>query len=177
MARPKKNDQPTVNVSLRIDPKVKFAIELLAREQKRTITGVVEWSVMQALNGQRMKTPAGNDVSFLELMDLVWSPDEAERITLLGVFAPHILDHEESCIWNVIKSSGIFLEATEIDPNGMAKAYRPKMGFIKLVWPMIKDRGIALAQWPTPYQSTVITEAEIRAELGDEVFLESESFR
>lgn len=177
MARPRKNEQPTVNVSLRIDPKVRFAIELLAREQKRTITGVVEWSVMQALNGQKVVTPAGNEMTFLDLMDIVWSPDEAERVTLLGMFAPHILDHDESCIWNVIKSSGIFMEALETDANGLARSYRPKMGFIKMAWPLIKDRGMALSQWPNAYLSTVITEGEIFDHFGEEVFKEIESFR
>ena len=63
MPRPKKSEQPSVNVSLRIDPKIKFAIELLAREQKRSITGVIEWAVMQALQGQIVRTPSGNEIT------------------------------------------------------------------------------------------------------------------
>lgn len=177
MARPKKSDQPTVNVSLRIDPKIKFAIDLLSREQKRSITGVLEWAVMQALKGQMITTPNGDEISMFQLTEWAWSPDEAERVTLLGIFAPHILSHEESCIWTVMKSSGLFLTPIEIDERGVPKSYTPKMGFIKLVWPLLKARGIRLAEWSYEYQSNIVTEADIVEFFGEDMLKEVEPFR
>lgn len=176
MARPKKSEQPSVNVSLRIDPKIKFAIELLAREQKRSITGVVEWAVMQALKGQQVKTPAGNEISMLELMDLTWSPDEAERVTMLGIFSPHTLNHEESCIWTIIRSSGIFLKGMNPDSRGMATSYVPKMNFIKSVWPFLKARGKTLADYPGDYQTTILTEGDLIKEFGEDIMKEADEY-
>lgn len=177
MARPKKSEQPTVNVSLRIDPKIKFAIDLLSREQKRSITGVIEWAVMQALKSQMVATPKGDEISMFQLTEWAWSPDEAERVTLLGIVAPHILSHEESCIWTVIKSSGLFLTPIEIDERGVPKSYTPKMGFIKLVWPLLKARGYRLAEWSNEYQSNIVTEADIVEFFGEEILKEAEPFR
>lgn len=177
MARPKKSEQPTVNVSLRIDPKIKFAIDLLSREQKRSITGVIEWSVMQALKGQTVTTPAGNELSLYELMDLVWSPDEAERVTMLGIFSPHSLTHEESCIWTIIRSSGLFLKGMDPDDRGMARSYIPKMNFIKSVWPLLKSRGKTLADWPGDYQTTILTEGDLIKEFGEDIMKEADEYR
>ncbi|WP_443690687.1 hypothetical protein [Pseudomonas sp.] len=176
MPRPKKSEQPSVNVSLRIDPKIKFAIELLAREQKRSITGVIEWAVMQALQGQIVRTPSGNEITMLELMDLTWSPDEAERVTMLGIFSPHTLNHEETCIWTVIRSSGIFLRGENPDARGMATTYVPKMNFIKTVWPLLKARGKTLADWPNIYQTTILTEGDLIAEFGEDIMKEADEY-
>ena len=176
MARPRKTEQPTINVSLRIDPKTRYAIELLSREQKRTITGVIEWAVMQALQNQSTASSDREARSLLSLTEETWSPDEAERITLLGIQAPHLLDHEESCLWSVIRNSGFFLKAIDVDENGIPKSFVPRMGAIKLAWPLIKDLGVQLANWSSQFSSRVITEKDVREYLGDEAFEEFKSF-
>ncbi|QXG29085.1 hypothetical protein [Pseudomonas viridiflava] len=176
MARPKKAEQSTVNVSLRIDPKIRYAIELLAREQKRSITGVIEWSVMQALNAQEVKTPAGNTLTLYELMDLTWSPDEAERITALGVFSPHTLNHEENCIWTLIKSSGFFMLRGG-SSKGDVSEFLPNIPLIKMCWPLIKERGVQLAEWPNPWDSKVITEADIKEHFGEDFLVDLDAYR
>jgi hypothetical protein len=177
MARPKKSEQPTVNVSLRIDPKIKFAIDLLSREQKRSITGVIEWSVMQALKTQSIKTPAGNEISLYELMDLAWSPDEADRIISLGVFSPYTLNHEENCIWTLIKASGVFMKHVAAQPNHGINDFVPNIPLIKICWPLIKEKGVELSQWPRPGLSNIITESDIKDYFGDDFLDDLEAYR
>lgn len=176
MARPKKAEQTTINVSLRIDPKIRYAIDLLAREQKRSITGVIEWSVLQALKAQEVTSPAGNTLSLYELMDLTWSPDEAERITALGVFSPHTLNHEESCIWSLIKSSGLFMLRGKGDNHDVSE-FIPNIPLIKMCWPLIKDKGVQLAEWPHPGASKIITEGDIQEFFGDDFLADIEAYR
>ena len=43
-----KKNTTSVNLSLRLDPRSKYLIDLMARHQKRTITGVIEWAVERA---------------------------------------------------------------------------------------------------------------------------------
>ena len=43
-----KKASTSVTLSLRLDPRSKYLIDLLARQQKRTITGVIEWAVERA---------------------------------------------------------------------------------------------------------------------------------
>lgn len=177
MARPKKSDQPTVNVSLRIDPKIKFAIDLLSREQKRSITGVIEWSVMQALKTQSIQTPSGDEISLYELMDLAWSPDEADRIISLGTLSPHTLNHEENCIWTLIKSSGIFMARGAAQANNGLNEFVPNIPLIKMCWPLIKDKGVEFAEWPRSGRSNVITESDIQKHFGDDFLADLEAYR
>ena len=42
-----KKNTTSVNLSLRLDPRSKYLIDLMARHQKRTITGVIEWAVVR----------------------------------------------------------------------------------------------------------------------------------
>ena len=48
-----KTGSASVSVSMRLDPKTKYLIDLLARDQKRTITGVIEWAIERAAEQQR----------------------------------------------------------------------------------------------------------------------------
>lgn len=140
MARPKKHVQPTVNVSLRIDPKVKFAIELLAREQKRTITGAIEWAVQKALSSQQVTT--GADVGNLQmLVDRVWSPDDLERVLYLGIFTEHLLSFEEQCLWLVVRDNPHFLEVQERDAAGRIASFVLRKARIDFCRDLIEKRA------------------------------------
>ena len=43
----KKSKERTAGLTIRMSPKTKFSLELLARKQKRTLTDVVEWALVQ----------------------------------------------------------------------------------------------------------------------------------
>lgn len=118
MARPNKSaDQtPTVSVSLRINPRVKYGIDLAARIQKRTVTGVVEWAVDKALADVLMpasilindEDPAAPNDLAAQLDDLLWSTNEGVRLVLLASRYPSLLSYEETRIWETIKLSPPF---------------------------------------------------------------------
>lgn len=117
MAKRESAPKKTETLTLRLDPKTKFAIELLAREQKRTLAGVIEWSVEKALAGQEVVT--GSEKGNLrQLVDKVWSPDELERTIGLGIHAEHSLSFEEQCFWLVIRDNPHFLEVYDRDAAG-----------------------------------------------------------
>ncbi|WP_312253929.1 MULTISPECIES: hypothetical protein [Stutzerimonas] len=116
MARPKKTaDQAsTVSVSLRIDPRIKYGIDLAARIQKRTVTGVVEWAVQEGL--QQIEAPLSvlakegdSPSSVAALVDEeLWSADEAVRFFQLASNFPSLLTYEETQLWETIKLSPPF---------------------------------------------------------------------
>jgi len=126
MARPKKTaDQAaTVSVSLRIDPRIKYGIDLAARVQKRTVTGVVEWAVERALSdvklpvdfmveGDQGKPELPEPQSVLDAVkERLWSPDEATRLMRLAFECPSLLTFEEGLIWESIRLSPPFWRFT-----------------------------------------------------------------
>lgn len=96
----------SVNVSLRLDPKTKYLIDLLARDQKRTITGVIEWALERAADQERFDVSSGYDgPSFRDMLDVLWSTDESMRLVALAFNKPSLLDYDEMRIWETIKAS------------------------------------------------------------------------
>lgn len=125
MARPRKvSDQSsTVSVSLRVDPAIKYAIDIAARVQKRTVTGVVEWSVEKALAEVMMpadflvegsKGPVlPEPVSVMAAVkERLWSPDESIRLVTLAFQYPSLLTFDESRVWESIRLSPPFWKFT-----------------------------------------------------------------
>ncbi|QWL80231.1 hypothetical protein [Aeromonas hydrophila] len=98
-----KKNTTSVNMTLRLDPRSKYLIDLLTRQQKRTITGVIEWAVERA----GAETTFDNDrgISFLEVIDSLWSTDESVRLANLALARPDLLDYDELRIWETIKAS------------------------------------------------------------------------
>jgi hypothetical protein len=106
----------TVSVGIRIDPRIKYGIDLAARIQKRTVTGVVEWAIERALAEVNMphsifiedEAPdAPTDLAY-HLDDVLWSSNEGVRLVLLASRYPSLLSYEETRIWETIKLSPPF---------------------------------------------------------------------
>ncbi|MGL6368959.1 hypothetical protein ACSZNB_04330 [Aeromonas hydrophila] len=98
-----KKNTTSVNMTLRLDPRSKYLIDLLARQQKRTITGVIEWAVERA--GTEAIFDNENGLNFLEVIDSLWSTDESIRLANLAQARPDLLDYDELRIWETIKAS------------------------------------------------------------------------
>lgn len=152
MARPRKtpDQSATISVSLRIDPKVKYAIDLLAREQKRTITGVVEWAVMQAVRAHKMPGYVGKDdedLSLYDFLEMAWSPIESHRIVALGSYMESLLTFEESCLYKVVKSIPEMYQEVNYDPKDPTYVEtRIKYELLGAYWPMIEQRAKQLME-------------------------------
>ena len=94
----------TVSVGIRIDPKIKFALDMMGREQKRSLTAVIEWAISRAIAEQ----PWDIEGSFAQTIDKVWSTDESTRFANLGFEMPQVLTYDELRIWETIKASPYF---------------------------------------------------------------------
>lgn len=103
-----KSSNPTVSVSLRIDPKSKYLIDLLAREQKRTITGVIEWALDRAAMDTSFYSDMNDSRSYAEVIDSLWSTDESVRLIKLAITKPGLLDYDEMRVWETIRASKDF---------------------------------------------------------------------
>lgn len=101
-----KKTSTSVTLSLRLDPRSKYLIDLLARDQKRTITGVIEWAVERA--GTEAIFDKENGTNFLDTIDTIWSTDESLRLTNLAQARPDLLDYDEMRIWETIRASPFF---------------------------------------------------------------------
>lgn len=97
----------TVSVGIRIDPKIKFALDLMGRLQKRSLTAVIEWAIANAIAQQRVDTSMSGE-SLDHLLDEIWSTDESMRLIMLAIHLPAALTYDELRIWETIKASAPF---------------------------------------------------------------------
>jgi predicted transcriptional regulator len=92
----------TVSVGIRIDPKIKFALDLMGRMQKRSLTAVIEWAISNAIAQQQFRSP---DETFADAIEKVWSTDESTRFVQQALYMPETLTYDELRIWETIKES------------------------------------------------------------------------
>lgn len=164
----KKPPKKTDALTLRLDPRAKFLIELLSRDGHQTITGVIESAVSRLGNDRKVKLPGG-DISLTAAIERIWSPVESERVVNLALFTPSLLTHEEGCIRAVLEGADhIFFNKFEIrgdqdfeyrthdadalrgvilqGVDGATVYVTPKRRVIKLAWDLIRARAVELAE-------------------------------
>lgn len=95
----------TVAVGIRIDPKIKFALDIMGRLQKRSLTAVIEWAISNAIAQQSLDFDGG---TLSSVLDKVWSTDESARLAKLAIHMPEALTYDELRIWETIKATSYF---------------------------------------------------------------------
>ncbi|MGY3027161.1 hypothetical protein ACVWXR_004996 [Pseudomonas lurida] len=124
----------TVSVGIRIDPKIKFALDIMGRLQKRSLTAVIEWSISQAIASQTTDADGGTLASSI---DKIWSTDESVRMVNLAINMPEALTYDELRVWETIRSSEYFWNTY---PNGSFgdNFDRLELNLIRSNWALIQ---------------------------------------
>lgn len=123
-------------LSIRIDPRLRYGLEMMARQQRRSVTGVVEWAIDATLKREYATSDAqGDNPTFNDLLGQVWRPNEVERLVNLAKRFPELLTYEESRLWEVIKLTPDFWEQVR---NGRVLERRIRREVLVDQWEIIK---------------------------------------
>lgn len=96
------------NINVRLDPKLKFALELAARKQRRTLSSFVEWAIEEAVKNVRV-TNINNDVCSVDhAMKVAWDVEESDRLVKLALNFPELLSFDEERLWKIISEHSSF---------------------------------------------------------------------
>ena len=81
----------TDNITVRVEPRLRYLTMLAARQQHRSLSALIEWAVQEQLKTMKVDgTP---------LLDLdLWDVDEEDRLKLLALNAPNLLTYDEE-VW------------------------------------------------------------------------------
>lgn len=95
-----KKPKPTRSetLGLRLDPRMKYALELLSRAQHRSISGTVEWCVERALQSETFTSELADPdfpLPFDQLTDRIWDVDPYQRLIDLCCYVPKLATFEE----------------------------------------------------------------------------------
>lgn len=106
----KKKSIRTETIGFRLDPKLRFAAEMAARKQRRSLSNFIEWAVEEAVAnvvlGPNQKS--GDEQTAHDLMHSVWDVDEPDRFINLASKFSYLLTHDEEKLSKLIVSSGWF---------------------------------------------------------------------
>jgi len=95
-------------VTVRLDPKLRFAAELAARRQRRTLSSFIEWAIGEAVN--RVEITDSENVN--DIVAQVWDVEEADRFIKLALNFPEFLSFDEERLWKIIKNCKNFWLST-----------------------------------------------------------------
>jgi len=119
-------------VTVRLDQRLRFAAELAARKQRRTVSSFIEWAVEQAVsnviirdNGERRESD-----SIMDMMPSIWDVEEPDRIIKCALLFPELLNFDEERKWKLIQNHPYFWKGVETRSSG-AIHWRINIGNIK----------------------------------------------
>lgn len=124
----------TVSVGIRIDPKIKFALDMMGRSQKRSLTAVIEWAIATAMTQQTIESVSGPK-AVDEVIEGIWSTDEATKFLSMCFEVPSLLTYDEMRLWDTIQLSGDFW--TTAEATGYRSHLREKI--VRDHWDRIKE--------------------------------------
>lgn len=101
-------------VTVRLDPKLKFAAELAARKQRRTISSFIEWAIELAIRQVDVAPSEEHVTTVDEAVMNVWDVEEPDRMVKLAAYYPQLLSYEEEKIWKIIREYQPFWDGSGI---------------------------------------------------------------
>ena len=141
MPRKAKGETKGEVVTLRLTPRIRYGLELLARQQRRTLSSVAEWAFYEAFKTESIAPSTGEEKTLKEALDDLWDPVEPDRLVKLAQKYPSLLTYEEDLIWKVIKEEPSFWLELKSGTGGLLgyAPPQPDMKRIRRLWPAIKE--------------------------------------
>ncbi|CAI2719366.1 hypothetical protein [Nitrospina watsonii] len=118
----KKKTSRTETIGFRLDPKLRFAAELAARKQRRSLSSFIEWAVEEATKkvvleyreSSNLDEPPRAETAF-DTIKTVWDVDEADRFAKLAMTYPELLTHDEEVLWKLICQNGFLWKGKYVE--------------------------------------------------------------
>jgi hypothetical protein len=117
--------------TLRLDPKLRYFLELAARHQHRTLSSYLESAAEQSLKEIQLRSPDGSYRFITELMTQLWDADEATRFVKLASGYPDLLDYQQQTLWKLIRDNRFVWPRS---PQGQMAA-EPNISRLGSYWP------------------------------------------
>ena len=103
MAVTVKKTEKAERLAIRLLPKEKFSIELLAQKQGKSITAIIKDALDSALRDPDTGLiKGGPDGETSYLPDVCWHPIESDRVINLGQYAPEMMNDQQLVIWKLV---------------------------------------------------------------------------
>ena len=132
------------SLTIRMEPRLRWGLELLARKQRRTLSSVVEWAILRSVNSEEgleeFFTDREGDNVKRNLLTVTWAIEEPERIAKLAFNAPNLMTYEEEVLWQAAKDSGLVWKGHYKNKEWEWSPWEQSLNWKRLreYWPIIK---------------------------------------
>ena len=113
----------------RLSPQLRLMVEIMAREQRRTVSSCIEKAIEEAAERYLLPVLASEKaqtdnylrerrtkkLSIKETVHRIWAPFDADRFALFALFLPDLLTSQEAWVWQLITDCPYFWEHFEIN--------------------------------------------------------------
>lgn len=136
--RKKKKIPKTESLTIRLDPKMRFALEFVARIREQTITKVIERAIVDRADNEKISKASEADWNAPSLTwKDYWDVNEGIRAINLARDDDTHPNFDEEEMWDFVKNhAAYFYEDTNLS--------RPKRANFDVLWPRISE---LLALW------------------------------
>ncbi len=112
MPRSRSLSAKTALITVRLEPKYRFALSLLARVRRRPMASVVEMLIDQAMkdhnSGLFEAVTSKRATEYRSILDETWDPEQADRFVNLATKYARFLTYDEERAWKDIKENAAF---------------------------------------------------------------------
>jgi len=127
-------------ITVRLSPKLKYALELLSRKQHRTQSAVVTWAIQEMINTDHglLKTNIrGTKFSVDNMLEVLWDVHPADRLVKIATHWPELMTYEQEKLIKAFKEGGSWPKNGDSATEAM-----------QIMWPdMIMDPGNGEFYW------------------------------
>ena len=102
------NTRQADTLTVRMSPRTKYGLDLIARSHGRTLASIAEWPCIEGMKTQQLTSPHGDKRPVEHVLEELWDPHEPHRFVKLALHDPSLLDYHESLIWKVIDEAPSF---------------------------------------------------------------------
>jgi hypothetical protein len=93
-------------VTVRLDPQLRYLIELAARKQRRTVSSYIEWTLEESLSNVCIGKEYSKLIILADEKHKLWDVDEVDRFIKLAFNYPELLNHSEQVLWKLLQENG-----------------------------------------------------------------------
>lgn len=135
----------TEALQVRFDPLLRWAIEILAGRERRTLSSAIEWSVERTVKEMPVTEQQGRTVTAWEAAESCWHPDPVWRLQLFASRYPELLTFDERNKWQAV----LFLISLEqnLEPKKPVAGHFLHVDWLPAmtaVWPYIVENANSL---------------------------------
>jgi len=140
-----RNDDKSVKsrfVTTAFDDKTRFLLDLAARHERRTVSGIINESVINYLANIKV-AEFGESTSLSDIANQIWSPVESKRFALQAERFYQSLTFEQQTLWELIQEDDeLWREGFDRDGNA---EHGIKHDLLRDRFPMLKAKAEELA--------------------------------